>query len=218
LFLSIFITFGLRKNSFFFRYIPEQFFHYFFTIQLTIHHFYKGKCMVYIASAENQKTRIKITLDLATNGSTEKKELPLKLLIMGKFTAQADQGLIGQRKKLNVRKDNLDQVMQKLLPTLKLEVPNYIQKTEHPLYVEMIFRSLQDFHPRELVMQIPLLKKLMAMRNLLKELKANLLENQVLKNELDKLVAHPQQLLATHQELKQLLLTSSIQESHYEKK
>ena len=53
---------------------------------------------------EIPKARINITLDVETNGSQRKMELPLKLLVLGKFSQDADKSDIASRKKINIEK------------------------------------------------------------------------------------------------------------------
>ena len=50
---------------------------------------------------------------------------------------------------------------------------------------------MKDFSPEQLARQIPQLKAMLAMRNLLRDLKANLLDNQTFRKELEKILLDP---------------------------
>ncbi|MBI0151364.1 type VI secretion system contractile sheath small subunit, partial [Bifidobacterium sp. M0353] len=54
--------------------------------------------------------------------------------------------------------------------------------------VNLEFKSMKDFHPEQIVQQVPELKSLLAMRNLLRDLKSNILDNAVLRKELEKIL------------------------------
>jgi type VI secretion system protein ImpB len=54
--------------------------------------------------------------------------------------------------------------------------------------IQLTFQSMKDFTPEQVAAQIPQLKAMLAMRNLLRDLKANLLDNQTFRKELEKIV------------------------------
>ncbi|MNH46212.1 hypothetical protein D3C79_1088920 [compost metagenome] len=57
--------------------------------------------------------------------------------------------------------------------------------------MNLTFRDMQDFTPEQVARQIPQLKAMLAMRNLLRDLKANLLDNQAFRKELEKILLDP---------------------------
>ena len=61
---------------------------------------------------EIPKARVNITLDVETSEGRKKKELPLKLLVMGDFSNGQTQGPIGQRERIGISRNNFDQVLQ----------------------------------------------------------------------------------------------------------
>lgn len=151
---------------------------------------------------EIPKARINITLDVETGGARKKKELPLKLLVLGDFTRGKTTGPIVERERININKNNFDQVLSDLSPTLTLSVPNTIKNDGSEMKVDLNFQQYKDFHPDEVVKKIPALNKLLAMRNLLKDFKSNLLDNNTLRKELERLVKDKQGLNELRQELK----------------
>lgn len=137
------------------------------------------------------RARVNITLDVETNGALKKKELPLKLLVLGNFSDGGAVNNIAERKSIAVNKYNLNQVMTDLGPQLHFKVVNKIKNNaaeDEKFKVKLNINSMQQFHPEEIIKQVPQLKKLVAMRNLLKEFRANLLDNNKLRCELEKIV------------------------------
>ncbi|MNN90756.1 hypothetical protein D3C81_2087660 [compost metagenome] len=51
--------------------------------------------------------------------------------------------------------------------------------------VELSFQGMKDFEPEQVARQIPQLRALLAMRNLLRDLKSNLLDNATFRHELE---------------------------------
>jgi type VI secretion system protein ImpB len=132
--------------------------------------------------------RINITLDVETNGARKKKELPLKLLVAGDFSNGKSKGTIAERERININKNNFNQIISDLAPEFKCSVPNKIKNDTSEMQVQLKIDSLQKFHPEHVAQQIPELRNLLAMRNLLKDLKANVLDNHEFRRALEKLV------------------------------
>jgi type VI secretion system protein ImpB len=138
--------------------------------------------------------RINITLDVETNGARKKKELPLKLLVVGDFSNGRTKGLIAERERINLNKSNFNQVIADLAPELKCSVLNRIKNDDTEMQVKLTVDSLQKFHPEHVAQQIPELRNLLAMRNLLKDLKANVVDNHEFRRALEKIVKNKEDL------------------------
>jgi len=54
--------------------------------------------------------------------------------------------------------------------------------------VELSFGRMKDFEPEQVARQIPQLRALLAMRNLLRDLKSNLLDNATFRQELERIL------------------------------
>ncbi len=134
---------------------------------------------------EIPKARVNIALDVDTNGATERKELPLKLLAVGDYSAGKNNEQVQDRERISINKNNFDSVMKDLAPEVKLSVENTLDETQDELGVSLQFNSIQDFHPGNIAKQVPELKRLVAMRNLLKDIKSNLLDNAKFRKELE---------------------------------
>lgn len=122
------------------------------------------------------KERINVTYKPATGGAKEQTELPLKLMVLGDFTQRADERRIEDRKPISIDKNTFDDVLAKQEIQLTLSVPNRLQEdaSHDELAIQLNIRSLKDFHPDQLVEQVPELKKLMELRDALVSLKGPL--------------------------------------------
>ncbi len=150
---------------------------------------------------EIPRARINITLDVDTGDAQKNKELPLKLLVFGDFSYGNNTIPLAQRERTSINKNNFDSVLASLSPKLALRVPNTIKNSREDLNVKLSFKQYEDFHPRRLVENIPELTRLLAMRNLLKELKSILSENKPLRQLLENHLKDKKSLLDLKQQL-----------------
>lgn len=137
---------------------------------------------------EVPKARVNIKLDLHTGGAQRKVELPLKLMLMGDYSNGKEQRPLSERSKVNINKNNFDSVLSDLSPSLKLVVEDTLSGDGGETPVELSFQRMKDFEPEQVARQIPQLRALLAMRNLLRELKANLLDNATFRAELERIL------------------------------
>lgn len=122
------------------------------------------------------KERINITFKPAIGGAQEEIELPLKLLVLGDFTQQADERKVEDRKPISIDKNNFDEVLANQKLGLTLSVPNRLQDEDdsQELAMDLRIHSMKDFNPASLVDQVPEMKKLMELRDALMALKGPL--------------------------------------------
>lgn len=140
---------------------------------------------------EVPKSRINLKLDLHTGGASKKTELPLKLLVAGDFSHGQENLPLSERNKISVNKDNFDAVLAEYSPKVSLTVNNTLAGDGSEDSINLTFRSMNDFSPEQVSRQIPQLKAMLSMRNLLRDLKANLLDNQTFRKELEKILLDP---------------------------
>jgi type VI secretion system protein ImpB len=129
--------------------------------------------------------RINIQLSVDSGGAQKKMELPLKLLVLGDFKMDGDESRLIEREKLNIDKNNFDGVMQSMNVALKTSVENRLKKDGSEMPIELEFNSMKSFEPTEIVKQIPDLNRLMAVRNLIKDLGSNLLDNREFRKKME---------------------------------
>jgi len=137
---------------------------------------------------EVPKARVNIKLDLHTGGAQKKVELPLKLMVMGDYSNGKESRPLSERSKVNINKNNFDSVLADFSPGLKLAVENTLVGDNSDTSVELSFQSMKDFEPEQIARQIPELRALLAMRNLLRDLKSNLLDNATFRQELERIL------------------------------
>ncbi|MBI3904781.1 MAG: type VI secretion system contractile sheath small subunit [Pseudomonas fluorescens] len=137
---------------------------------------------------EVPKARINIKLDLHTGDAQKKTELPLKLMVMGDYSNGKEQRPLSERSKVAIDKNNFDSVLAEFSPELSLAVANTLVEDASEAEVVLGFQSMKDFEPEQVARQIPQLRALLAMRNLLRDLKSNLLDNARLRRELERIL------------------------------
>lgn len=141
--------------------------------------------------SEIPKARINLKLDLHTGGASKKSELPLKLLIAGDLSNGQNSAPLSERKKVDLNKNNFDSVLSEYSPKINLAVKNTLAGDGSEESISLSFQSMKDFEPEQIARQIPQLKAMLAMRNLLRDLKANLLDNATFRKELEKILLDP---------------------------
>lgn len=141
--------------------------------------------------SEIPKARVNIRLDLHTGSAQKKIELPLKLLAVGDFSNGKEELPLSERSKLNVNKNNFNSVLSELNPELKYSVPNTLSDDGSEENISLSFQEMKDFEPEQVARQIPQLRAMLAMRNLLRDLKSNLLDNITFRKELEKILIDP---------------------------
>ncbi|MBJ3590102.1 type VI secretion system contractile sheath small subunit [Salmonella enterica subsp. enterica serovar Saintpaul] len=141
--------------------------------------------------SEVPKARINLKLDLHTGGASKKTELPLKLLVTGDFSNGQDASPVSERDKIDINKNNFNSVLSEYSPKINLTVENTLAGNGSEENIRLCFQDMNDFTPEQVARQIPQLKAMLAMRNLLRDLKANLLDNQTFRKELEKILIDP---------------------------
>lgn len=134
---------------------------------------------------EVPRSRVNITLDLEDGGAQKRTELPLKMLVMGDYSKAGGTERVSERSRIEVSRDNLESVLADMAPRVRYSVPNTLADDGSEVEVDLTFDSFQSFHPEQVARQIPQINNMLAMRNLLKDLKSNLLDNGKLRRELE---------------------------------
>ena len=122
------------------------------------------------------KNRVSITYDVETNGAIEKRELPFVVGVIGEFSGDKPENQkeeVDFRNFIDIDKDNFDTVMGTVDPQLDLKVDNKLADDDSEMSVKLSFNSMRDFEPANIVEQVEPLKKLLEVRNQLRELLAH---------------------------------------------
>ncbi len=140
---------------------------------------------------EVPKARVNIKLDLHTGGAQKKVELPLKLMVLGDYSNGQDTRALAEREKVSISKNNFNSVLADFNPKARIAVENTLAGDGSELPVDLDFKSMDDFKPEVVAGRVPELRALMAARNLLRDLKSNLLDNAMFRRELEKILRDP---------------------------
>ena len=121
------------------------------------------------------KERINIVYRPATAGRKEQVELPLKVMVMGDFTQKEDGRPVEEREPVEVKPDNLDEVIAGMDVSASFSVPDRTtEDAKGEFDVDLQFRSMRDFEPGALVESVPQLKQMLELRESLRALKGPL--------------------------------------------
>jgi type VI secretion system protein ImpB len=132
--------------------------------------------------------RVNIRYKTETGGAVEEVELPLRLLVVGDFTARADATPVEERKPVNIDKNNFDEVLKAQKVGMTMQVENVVQPDNKELAVHLRFDTMKDFEPEEVARQIPELRELLELREALTELKGPLSQNVQFRKRLQELL------------------------------
>ncbi|MBN2036755.1 MAG: type VI secretion system contractile sheath small subunit [Chitinispirillaceae bacterium] len=152
--------------------------------------------------------RINLKLDVGKGNAKKKVELPLKTLVVGDFTQKQRTQRVGEREKININKNNFEQVMKSAELKLNYTVENKLTG-QGDLKVDLDVKGMDSFKPENVAKSIPELSKLMAARNLLKDLKSNLLDNRSFRARLEQIIKDPKTAKALQEELKKIVPDSA---------
>jgi len=121
------------------------------------------------------KERVNITYKPATGDQQEEVELPLRILMMGDYTGKPDDTPLEDRKRINVDKDNFNDVMAEHNLSLDINVDDKLSGDDgNEMAVSLKFKNLKDFTPEGIAEKVPELRQLMQLRNALTALKGPL--------------------------------------------
>ena len=119
-----------------------------------------------------RKPRVHITYEVETEGAEVIRELPFVVGVMGDFSGDPTAPLkpLGDRKFVQIDRDNFNDVMASFTPGLKLKVDNTLAGDGSQMAVELAFKSIDDFEPARIAQQVPALAALMETRAKLRDL------------------------------------------------
>jgi type VI secretion system protein ImpB len=131
-----------------------------------------GKESIHQKLSRVRKPHVHITYEVETGGAMEVKELPFVLGITGDYAGDTKLKPLKDRKFLEIDRDNINEVMKRIGPTLKFKVANTLAGDGSEMAVSLKFESMKDFEPGQVVEQVPALKQLLEVRNKLRDLKS----------------------------------------------
>lgn len=119
------------------------------------------------------KNRVSITFDVEDGGAVQKKELPFVTAMIGGYSGdRQDKEPIEDRTFYQVDKDNFNDVMSRVGPSLTYTVENKVQNDGSEFEVNLDFKTMKDFEPDAIVDKVEPLRKLAETREKLMTLVA----------------------------------------------
>jgi type VI secretion system protein ImpB len=107
----------------------------------------------------------------------EEIELPFKMMVVGDFTGRADDTPLEDRARINIDKDNFNQVLAEQKVNISLGVDDKLSPDAEEgdqLAVDLNINSMKSFEPEQIVQQVPELRSLLEIREALVALKGPL--------------------------------------------
>ena len=143
---------------------------------------------------EKPPARVNLFLELPDGDATEKVELPFRTLVLGDFTGRADDTPLEDREVVDVNADNFESVMKSMDLGLDVVVPDTVRGGENDLRVNLSIGGMDDFRPESVARQVPELDRLVAVRNLLQDLRNRVVSMSSFRRQLEAIVTDPAQL------------------------
>jgi type VI secretion system protein ImpB len=140
--------------------------------------------------------RVHITYDVETEGAEVRKELPFVVGVIGDFSGKPYEPLkpLRDRKFIQIDRDNFDDVMQRMTPGAEFKVDNTLAGDESLLPVALKFKGMDDFEPAAIVDQVEPLRKLLAVRNKLRDLMSKVDRSEELEGILEEVLQNTEKL------------------------
>jgi type VI secretion system protein ImpB len=150
-----------------------------------------------------RKPRVHITYDVETEGAQVRKELPFVVGVVGDFSGKSYEPAkpLRDRKFTQIDRDNFDDVMKRMTPGAEFKVDNTLAGDDSQMAVALRFNSMDDFEPGAVVQQVEPLRKLLAVRNKLRDLMSKADRSEDLENILEEVLRNTDKLSALVGEL-----------------
>jgi len=146
--------------------------------------------------------RVHITYDVEVGDAIEMKEIPFVVGVLADLSGKPDDPLpkVKDRKFVEIDRDNFDNVLAAMKPRVAFKVDNKLSGDDSKIAVELRFKSLDDFHPEQVVQQVEPLRKLVEARHRLSDLLNKLDGNDKLDELLQNVIASTDSLQKLGQE------------------
>jgi type VI secretion system protein ImpB len=150
-----------------------------------------------------RKPRVHITYDVETNGAVVEKELPFVVGVMGDYSGDNTESKkpLKERKFTQIDRDNFNEILGKISPSLDLKVDNTIAGDDSEMSVSLKFNNMEDFEPHKIVEQVASLKNLLETRNKLRDLLTKADRSEALENILEDVLSNTENLQSLSNEL-----------------
>lgn len=137
---------------------------------------------------EKPPSRINLFLELEKGDAQEKVELPLRMLMLGDYLGREDATPLEDREAINITSDNFDAVMESLDLSLQYTVEDRLREGDGEIEVNLDIDNMDDFSPENVARQVPELTRMLAMRNLLQDLRNRVVSTSQFRKKLEEIV------------------------------
>lgn len=142
---------------------------------------------------EIPRTRVQLTYETEVQGEPAVVDLPLRFLVIGDFsdgTSQDRKVDLEERKVRSFDGRNTSEIIKDMNITTDFVVPNRINpNTSADMKIHLSFDHMNAFSPKEVAKQVPQIRALLMLKQLLLELQANIANKKELSTLLNKLYA-----------------------------
>ena len=155
---------------------------------------------------EIPKSRLTLRYKTEVSGQPEDLTLPMRLMVAGDFslgTSKDRQVDLEERRIRNMDGKNTDAVMKDMGMSLKMAVPNKVDPdNEEDMNVEIPLDSMKAFMPDHIAENVPKLKGILMLKQLLEEVLSNVDNRKEFRNLLGQLMSDQEALGKMMEELK----------------
>lgn len=160
---------------------------------------------------EKPPARINLFLEVQKGNAKQKLELPHRMLVMGDFKGREDETPLEEREVINIDSDNFESVMKAMEAKLEFAVQNTLKGGDEEMKVNLDIKDMSSFSPEEVARQVPELNRLMAMRNLLQDLRNRVVSTAQFRKQLESIVKDKSAIEKLAGELDQFVSRSEAQ-------
>jgi type VI secretion system protein ImpB len=137
---------------------------------------------------EKPPARINLFLEVLKGDAKQKIELPLRMMMLGDYTGREDGTPLEDREIVNINKDNFNAVMKSMDLRGEFSVPDRIRGGDGETKVDLRFQDMASFHPEQVARQVPEVTRMLAMRNLLQDLRNRVVSTAQFRKQLEGIV------------------------------
>ena len=157
---------------------------------------------------EIPKSRITIKYETEINGEKVQREIPLRLMVLGDLSAGTSEDSkidLSERKVRELDGKNLDATMKDMDMKLDYSVTNRINPAKDPeLKVSIPIENMKSFNPATIAQNVPQIKSLLILKQLLKELETTADNNKQFRKNLGEILANKDAFDSIRNQLPQL--------------
>ena len=160
--------------------------------------------------------RVNLRLDVGAKGAKKKVELPLRLLVLGDFSNGTNSASVADRLRIAVDRSTFPKVMGAMVQVLEYPVEDKLNAEGGTMKISLPIENLESFRPENVVAAVPRLSRLLAARNLLRDLKSNIVDNRELRRRLEAILHDAEASQRLNEQLKRLIADYHEEESQGE--